>query len=457
MLPLDWVSANVTPIFKKGDKQLPSNYRPISLTCIICKILEKFIHRKLYALLESNNVLSNSQYGFRTNRSTTTLLLTTIHDWAEALNNRLSTHCVLIDFAKAFDSVPHGRLLLKLQALGVHGSLLQWFRSFLTTRRQRVVVNGHFSDWSAVSSGVPQGSILGPLLFIIYVNDISSVVRSNIQMFADDLTLYRVVSSFEDCKQLQKDLDSVLNWCDRWQMNLQPQKCELLCISNKRLPLKFDYALGDFQLCWRTSIRYLGVCINSTLSWNDHCSKIAAKSTRVFNFLRHNLYGCTKHSKYKCFRAFVLPILEYACQAWSPHTQKCIKQLESIQYRGARWICGARFNSSNFTWTPSSSQCCTILKWPSLADRCNFRIIQTVHDILHKRSCIEFGRYFTVSSTCTRSHSLSLFCKQASVNSFRYSFFINSIFIWNCVPYSILSIHDRISFRSQLCSFLFCK
>ena len=115
-------------------------------------------------------------------------------------------------------------------------------------------------------------------------------------------------------------------------MNLQPQKCELLCISNKRLPLKFDCVLGDFQLCWRTSIRYLGVCINSTLSWNDHCSKIAAKATRVFNFLRRNLYGCTKHSKYKCFRAFLLPILEYVCQAWIPHTQKCIKQLESIQY-----------------------------------------------------------------------------------------------------------------------------
>ena len=125
VLPLDWVSANVTPVFNKGDKQLPSNYHPISLTCII-----------------SNDVISNSQYGFRINCYTTTLLLTTIHDWAEALNNPLSTHCVLIDFAKAFDSVPHGRLLLKLQALGVHGSLLQWFRFFLTTLRQRVVVNG---------------------------------------------------------------------------------------------------------------------------------------------------------------------------------------------------------------------------------------------------------------------------------------------------------------------------
>ena len=146
--------------------------------------------------------------------------MTAIHDWAEALNNRLSTYCVLIDFAKAFDSVPHERLLLKLQAHGVSGSLLQWFRSFLTTREQRVVINGHSSDWSHVSSGVPQGSILGPLLFILYVNDISSVVQSNVKMFADDVTLYTTVLTTADCIQLQNDLDSVSRWCNRWQMKL---------------------------------------------------------------------------------------------------------------------------------------------------------------------------------------------------------------------------------------------
>ncbi len=151
-------------------------------------------------MLESNKVLDDSQFGFRIKHSTAALLMTAIHDWAETLNNRLSTHCVFIDFAKAFDSVPHERLLLKLQAYGVGGSLLQWFRSFLTTRKQRVVVNGHFSDWSNVSSGVPQGSILGPLLFILYINDISSVVRSKIKMFADDVTLYTTVQTNEDCK-----------------------------------------------------------------------------------------------------------------------------------------------------------------------------------------------------------------------------------------------------------------
>lgn len=215
--------------------------------------------------------------------------------------------------------------------------------------------------------------------------------------------------------------------------------------------------LSGSQLNWHTSVRYLGLHINSTLSWNDHCSTIAAKATRILNFLRRTMYSCSKDSKHKCFRAFVLPILEYACQVWNPHTQKCIKQLETIQCRGAKWVCGAQYNPLNFTWTPSSSQCCTILKWPPLADRRKFRIIQTVHDIVHQHSCIDFNRYFTVLSTCTRSHCLSLFCRQASINAFRYSFFVNSIFLWNCVSYSILSIRDRVSFKSQLFSFLFSK
>ena len=145
-LPLDWVSANITPVFKKGNEHLVSNYRPISLTCIIVKVLERIIFNKFYTLLESHQVLNDAQFGFRTKRSTTSLLLSAVDDWASHLNKQLTTHCVFLNFAKAFDSVPHQRLLLKLKAFGVHGTMLQWFSSFLTTRQQRVVINGCYSE-----------------------------------------------------------------------------------------------------------------------------------------------------------------------------------------------------------------------------------------------------------------------------------------------------------------------
>ena len=238
VLPLEWVSANVTPVFKKGDKHCVSNYRPISLTYILCKVLERIIHLKLYLLLESHHVLSHSQFGFQAKCSTVSLFLSAVDDWAETLNHHLSTHSVFINFAKAFDSVPHEWLLIKLESIEIRGALLQWFRAFLTSRRQRVVINGQFSNWCKVSSGVPQGSILGPLLFISYINDISNVVKnSDIKNFADDVTLYKTIRSTEDCDSLQADLDSVCNWCNLWQMRLNPSKCEALCISNKHLPL----------------------------------------------------------------------------------------------------------------------------------------------------------------------------------------------------------------------------
>ena len=171
VLPQDWASANITPVYKKGDKHCVATYRPISLTCILYKVLEKIIHHKLYySLLESHHVLSDAQFGFRAKRTTVSLLLSVVHDWADTLNHRLSTHCIFIDFAKAFDSVPHERLLLKLEAIGITGALLQWFRAFLTTRRQRFVINGQFSNWCQVSSGVPQGSRYSwSLLFILYI------------------------------------------------------------------------------------------------------------------------------------------------------------------------------------------------------------------------------------------------------------------------------------------------
>ena len=202
---------------------------------------------------------------------------------------RIYPHCVFIDFAKAFDSVPHARLLAKLQAIGVQGSMLQWFRSFLTTRQQRVVINGQHSEWHHVSSGVPQGSILGPLLFIFYINNISSVTKSKLKIFADDVTLFTSVKCKEDCLSLQADLDAIYRWYHLWQMKLYPLKCEVLRIFNKHSPPKFDYKINDVILKWRSSVKYLGIHINSKLSWNDQCSANTTKATKVLNIIRRNL------------------------------------------------------------------------------------------------------------------------------------------------------------------------
>ena len=297
VLPLVWVSANITPVYKKGDKHLFVNYRPISLTCILCKVLEKLIHRKLYNLLESHNVLSDVQFGFRSKRSTVSLLLLAVHDWAKSLNDHLSTHCVFIDFAKAFDSVPHARLLAKLQAFGVQGSILQWFCSFLTTCQQRVVINDQHSEWHDVSSGVPQAPFWDPFCsfftLMIFHLSLNQNLRSLLMM---SLCLPQSHAK-KDCLSLQADLDAISRWCHLWQMKLHPLKCEVLCISNKRSPPKFDYKINDVLLKWRSSVKYLGVYINSKLSWNDQCSADTTKATRVLNIIRCNLFGCSVSTK----------------------------------------------------------------------------------------------------------------------------------------------------------------
>jgi len=183
------------------------------------------------------------------------------------------------------------RLLLKLESNGIRGALLQWFRAFLTSHRKGIVINGQFSNWCKVSSGVPQGSILGPLLFILYINGVSNVVKnSEIKIFADYMTLYKTIRSTEDCEALKANLDSVSNWCNLWQMRLNPSKCESLCISNKHLPITFNYQLNGCLLKWSSTVKYLGVSLNNKLTWNDQCTYIVSKVTRMLNLLRRNLF-----------------------------------------------------------------------------------------------------------------------------------------------------------------------
>ena len=193
-LPQSWKDGHVTPIFKKGSRTKVENYRPVSLTSVICKVMEKIMRKALIEHMITNKLLSDSQHGFIQGRSCTTQLLQVIDRWSEIIDEGGNIDNIYLDFAKAFDTVPHHRLIVKLQSYGIGGRVLDWINNFLTDRRQRVLVQGSESSWARVLSGVPQGSVLGPVLFVCYINDMPDTISSFMYMYADDTKMARVVN-----------------------------------------------------------------------------------------------------------------------------------------------------------------------------------------------------------------------------------------------------------------------
>ena len=280
-IPPVWKLASVTPIFKKGSPCDPSNYRPISLTCIASKLMEVGIKEHLLNHMKNSGVLSNAQHGFMTSKSTTTHLLECCFDWNLALRSRKAVDVIYLDFAKAFDSVVHNKLVAKLNSYGINNMVLKWIQSFLTGRLQYVRIGFYMSSVCSVLSGVPQGSVLGPVLFIIYVNDICHLWPSNtvsIKIFADDTKLYTVIhndSAFST--DLQLCLDSILDWSSAWQLKLAPAKCTVMRIKSRtshsfsRVPF---YHIGSVQLPVIETCTDLGVSYDANLSFSPHISKI---------------------------------------------------------------------------------------------------------------------------------------------------------------------------------------
>ena len=277
-IPSDWLDANVSPLHKKGRRDLADNYRSISLTCIASKVLEHIIYSSIAGHLDKFSILSSLQHGFRSGHSCDTQLVIAVNDWAKAIDCRDRVDIAILDFSKAFDSVAHERLKSKLHSYGIRGNTLNWIASFLQNRRQRVLLNGVFSDWSKVQSGVPQGTVLGPLLFLIYINDICEGLSSNIRLFADDCLLYRTIKSSLDVGHFQDDLNRLGAWCRTWQMNFNVKKCSIMHLSRHRQPITDQYSLNGTVLSSVSSHPYLGIEIQNDLRWNNHINNIVRPS-----------------------------------------------------------------------------------------------------------------------------------------------------------------------------------
>ena len=258
-VPSDWKIANVTPIHKKGPKHVPSNYRPISLTSIICKIMERIIRDAIIDHMEDNRLFTDHQHGFRKRRSCITQLIEVIDEWTENLDKRENMDVVYLDFQKAFDTVPHKRLLKKLEGYGIKGNVLRWIASYLDNRQQRVILNGKESDWQAVTSGIPQGSVLGPTLFLLYINDLPDVVENVVKLFADDTKIYSIVNNETQQIALQEDLNRLMNWSETWLLHFNQSKCKHLHIGRET---NARYKLGNTTVEKTSNEKDLGVIID---------------------------------------------------------------------------------------------------------------------------------------------------------------------------------------------------
>ena len=286
-----FMNAPISPRNKKGDRSLARNYRPVSLTCIPCKLLEHIVCSNIMSHLDEHELLSDRQHAFRKWHSCETQLTTVINDWAKILDKKGQVDTFILDFEKAFDTPPHELLKSKLFSYGIGGTTLNWINAFLCFRQQSVVVNGIKSDWAPVVSGVPQGTVLGPLLFSLYVNDISADIESEIRLFADDCVCYREIKNEEDTLKLQRDIGRLGSCARKWGMIFQPVKCNMMQLTNKRSSkIQANYTLEGTVLETVESIKYLGVTITNYLKWNTHISNVCTKANRTVGFLRRNLY-----------------------------------------------------------------------------------------------------------------------------------------------------------------------
>ena len=275
-IPDDWKMANIAPIFKKGDRTKPVNYRPVSLTSILSKTLEHIIVSGIMNHLESNNILLDTQFGFRSKRSCETQLLLTTDDIMKSLDRRKQVDMAILDFEKAFDKVPHKRLSTKLKFYGIQGCTLRWIETFLSGRQQRVVVDGCESSYAPVLSGVPQGTVLGPTLFLIYINDIADNTTSTIKLFADDCLVYRDISSPDDRSKLQKDLDTLVRWSDTWQMSFNIKKCHVMHVT-RSTKKEHQYTMRGQPLTSVDHHPYLGVELDNKMTFNHHIDRQTSK------------------------------------------------------------------------------------------------------------------------------------------------------------------------------------
>lgn len=438
-IPSLWKTAIIRPVYKKGAKNDASNYRPISLTSGISKLFERIVAKNLVSYLLTNKLLSDSQHGFLPRKSTTTSLLSSVSAWQQATNAGSYVSACFIDFSNAFDTVTHSFLLSKLSAYGISGCLLNFLSSFVTDRTQCVMVNDVLSRKYKVPSGVPQGSVLGPILFLLYINDVSDIIPHSVSsnMYADDIKIY----SINNPLVLQEAIDRVHSWSLVWNMNINIKKTVTMAIGRTHPDVYF--LLNNNRLDMVDKFKDLGVTYDNFLSFDCHIDSVISRAFSMSNFILKTFVTRNIYTLFRLFTSYVRPLLEFNCEVWNPSQISQIRKIESVQKRFTKRIL-CRIGQTDLSY----SRRLTMLNTYPLETRRISAGLCFMYKMIISEVDIDFHDFFQISHRLSQHrHPFFIIQQLVRLESHRNSFTNKYVKFWNSFHSDIFLSNKSSSFR----------
>ena len=461
-IPDDWKLARVTPVYKgRGDINVKLNYRPISVICHIAKLVEKEVQTQFLAYLIEHDFLCLDQSAYRKYHSTQTSLHNTVDEWLQNIDDLLATAVCFLDISKCFDTIDHKILLKKLSGYGVENMEVRWFTSYLKDRRQMVNYNNEVSQPYVIPIGVPQGSTLGPILFLLYINDLPQYVHNGqLSMFADDTVIYCTGKTVYEAQcNLQKSLDKVEDWYDKNKLKLNSSKSNSMLIASSS---KFNNSdkqslvlmLKDEAVQLKRETKYLGVYLDDELKWNRHVIEVSGRLTKLVGWLCRLSKYLSLSLLQLVYKTRLLPIIDYACSVWGNSTAKNLYMIQRLQNRAARAVC------KNFDYiNVRGIDLVRSLGWMTVTQRVEyFTVIQMfkcIHGLAPPYLCNSIIMACEVHPCNTRnSSSMNVAVPFARTKMFEKSFLYQGAVKWNKLPEHLKVISTLDRFKNELKHYL---
>ena len=445
-VPNQWKSAFVIPVYKKGSRSDASNYRPVSLTSSLSRLFEAVILDKMMEHVQQYDLITPHQFGFLPHKSSCSQLLMCTHKWLRSYCESDVMNVLYTDFSKAFDSVNHRFLIKVLNQFGFNTQVINWLKNFLSGRMQQVCIGSSVSDPLDVLSGVPQGSVIGPFLFILFINSITDCLASEnvgISMYADDSKFFS-----NSPNDLQISINLLKDWVERYQLKLAPHKCFILKTKKKTVHDGSQFWIGDHPVDECPAVKDLGIYVSQDMDWSIHinhiCHNASVKSYQLLKSIRSkNLWTLTK-----LFTTYVRPLLEYNSPVWSPHLEGDITSVERIQRHYTKKIferCNVPFSSYNDRLMKLNLL--TLQNRRKLLDQILiYKLVNNIHDL-------QFHNFFSFNNSpyFLRSHPLQIAVNSDyKINNWTKSFFVRAPTLWNKLPQNIVTADSVNNFKSML-------